>query len=87
MAERSARLGCDGKWALHPTQIEILNEVYRPSQAQYERAEALLAAYRLATTEGDRRGAVMWEGEMIDEASRKMAEQVAARGRAAGMAG
>ena len=85
VAERSARLGCDGKWALHPTQIEILNEVYRPSQAQYDRAEALLAAYRLATTEGERRGAVMWEGEMIDEASRKMAEQVAARGRAAGM--
>ena len=86
VAERSARLGCDGKWALHPTQIEILNEVYRPSQAQYDRAEALLAAYHLATTEGERRGAVMWEGEMIDEASRKMAEQVAARGRAAGMA-
>ena len=42
VAERSARLGCDGKWALHPTQIEILNEVYRPSQAQYDRAEALL---------------------------------------------
>ena len=48
VAERSARLGCDGKWALHPTQIEILNEVYRPSQAQYDRAEALLDAYRLA---------------------------------------
>ena len=85
VAERSARLGCDGKWALHPDQIEILNEVYRPTQAQYDRAEALLDAYRQAT-EGDRRGAVMWEGEMIDEASRKMAEQVAARGRAAGMA-
>jgi citrate lyase subunit beta / citryl-CoA lyase len=86
VAERSARLGCDGKWALHPDQIEILNEVYSPTQAQYDRAEALLDAYRQAT-EGDRRGAVMWEGEMIDEASRKMAEQVAARGRAAGMAG
>ena len=86
VAERSARLGCDGKWALHPDQIEILNEVYRPTQTQYDRAEALLDAYRQAT-EGDRRGAVMWEGEMIDEASRKMAEQVAARGRAAGMAG
>jgi len=84
-ADYARSLGYDGKWALHPTQIEILNEVYRPSQAQYERAEALLAAYRLATTEGERRGAVMWEGEMIDEASRKMAEQVATRGRAAGM--
>ena len=62
----------------------ILNEIYRPSQAQFDRAEALLSAYRQAT-EVDRRGAVMWEGEMIDEASRKMAEQVAARGRAAGM--
>src|SRR6476469_6602817 len=67
VAERSARLGCDGKWALHPDQIEILNEVYRPTQVQYDRAEALLDAYRQAT-EGDRRGAVMWEGEMIDEA-------------------
>jgi citrate lyase subunit beta/citryl-CoA lyase len=85
VAERSVRLGCDGKWALHPDQIAILNEVYSPSQAQYDRAEALLDAYRQAT-DNDRRGAVMWEGEMIDEASRKMAEQVAARGRAAGMA-
>jgi citrate lyase subunit beta/citryl-CoA lyase len=84
VAERSVRLGCDGKWALHPTQIDVLNEIYRPSQAHFDRAEALLSAYRQAT-EGDRRGAVMWEGEMIDEASRKMAEQVAARGRAAGM--
>jgi citrate lyase subunit beta/citryl-CoA lyase len=84
VAERSVRLGCDGKWALHPDQIEILNEVYRPSQEQFDRAEALLDAYRQAT-EGDRRGAVMWEGEMIDEASRKMAEQIAARGRASGM--
>jgi citrate lyase subunit beta / citryl-CoA lyase len=86
VAERAARLGCDGKWALHPDQIAILNEVYRPSQAQFDRADALLAAYRLAT-EGERRGAVMWEGEMIDEASRKMAEQITARGRAAGMTG
>ena len=60
---------------------------YRQSErlALYrERADALLAAYRLAT-EGEHRGAVMWEGEMIDEASRKMAEQIAARGRASGM--
>jgi len=85
VAERSARLGCDGKWALHPDQIEILNEVYRPTQTQYDRAEALLDAYRQAT-EGDRRGAVMWEGEMIDEASRKMALVVAGKGRAAGFA-
>ena len=55
-----------------------------PPQEEYDRAEALLDAYREAT-DGDGRGAVMFEGEMIDEASRKMAEQVAARGRAAGL--
>jgi len=84
VARRSRLLGFDGKWALHPTQIEILNEVYAPTQAEYERAERMLAAYAQAT-EADRVGAVAFEGEMIDEASRKMAERVAARGRAAGL--
>ena len=84
VAERSRAARLRRQVGAAPDQIEILNEIYRPSQAHFDRAEALLDAYRQAT-EGDRRGAVMWEGEMIDEASRKMAEQVAARGRAAGM--
>ena len=84
VARRSHLLGFDGKWALHPDQIAACNEVYAPSNDQYERAERILEAYA-AATEGDRLGAVMFEGEMIDEASRKMAEQIAARGRAAGM--
>jgi citrate lyase subunit beta/citryl-CoA lyase len=84
MAGRARALGCDGKWAIHPTQIEVLNEVFSPSREEWERAEALLAAYRTATEEG--RGAALHDGEMIDEASRKMAERVAAQGRAAGMA-
>jgi citrate lyase subunit beta/citryl-CoA lyase len=84
VARRSRLLGMDGKWALHPDQIEVLNETYRPSQEQFELAIAILDAYRVAT-EQDRRGAVMFRGEMIDEASRKMAEQVEAAGRAAGL--
>ncbi len=84
VARRSRLLGMDGKWALHPDQIEPLNEIYRPSQEQFDLAVAMLAAYRVATQE-ERKGAVLFRGEMIDEASRKMAEQVEAAGRAAGL--
>jgi len=84
MAMRARALGYDGKWALHPGQIDVLNEVFTPSQEEYDKAEALLEAYRHAT-EVERRGAVMFGNEMIDEASRKMAVQFAERGRAAGM--
>jgi len=86
VALRARALGYDGKWALHPGQIDVLNEVFTPSQDEYDKAEAILEAYRHAT-EVEFRGAVMFGNEMIDEASRKMAEQVAARGRAAGLVG
>jgi citrate lyase subunit beta/citryl-CoA lyase len=82
-AGRARLLGCEGKWVLHPDQIAAANEAFTPAQAHYDDAEALLDAYREATDEG--RGAVRWRGEMIDEASRKLAEQIAARGRAAGL--
>ena len=84
MAMRARALGYDGKWALHPGQIDVLNEVFTPSQEEYDKAEAVLEAYRHAT-EIEKRGAVMFGNEMIDEASRKMALQFAERGRAAGM--
>lgn len=84
MAMRARALGYDGKWALHPGQIDVLNEVFTPTQEEYDKAEALLDAYKHAT-EVDKRGAVMFGNEMIDEASRKMAVQFAERGRAAGM--
>jgi citrate lyase subunit beta/citryl-CoA lyase len=84
MALRARALGYDGKWALHPGQIDVLNDVFTPSQEEYDKAEAMLEAYRHAT-DVERQGAVMFGNEMIDEASRKMAEQVAARGRAAGL--
>ncbi|MET8144678.1 CoA ester lyase [Sphaerisporangium sp. NPDC005288] len=83
-ARRSAALGFDGKWVLHPTQIEAANEVFSPSQEDYDHAELILDAYEHATTV-DRRGAVMLGDEMIDEASRKMALVIAAKGRAAGL--
>ncbi len=84
MALRARALGYDGKWALHPGQIDVLNEVFSPTQEEFDKAEAILEAYRHAT-EVEGVGAVMFGAEMIDEASRKMAEQLAARGRAAGL--
>jgi citrate lyase subunit beta/citryl-CoA lyase len=83
-ARRTAALGFDGKWVIHPTQIETVNRVYSPDPATYARAEGILAAYRQAA-EGEGRGAVRYEGEMIDEATRKMAEAVAERGRWLGL--
>ena len=84
MAMRARALGYDGKWALHPGQIDVLNEVFTPSQDEYDKSEAVLEAYAHAT-DVQLTGAVMFGTEMIDEASRKMAEQLAMRGRAAGM--
>ena len=84
MALRARALGYDGKWALHPGQIDVLNEVFAPTQDEFDKAEAILEAYEHATAV-ELKGAVMFGTEMIDEASRKMAEQLAMRGRAAGM--
>jgi citrate lyase subunit beta/citryl-CoA lyase len=83
-AASAAALGYDGKWVLHPGQIDAANEVFAPGQAEYDRAEQILDAYAHATTV-DQRGAVMLGDEMIDEASRKMAAGLAAKGRAAGL--
>jgi citrate lyase subunit beta / citryl-CoA lyase len=86
VAGRSAALGFDGKWVLHPDQIDAANEMYSPAQGDYDRAELILDAYDWYTSDqGGRRGAVMLGDEMIDEASRKMAVVVAVKGRAAGM--
>jgi citrate lyase subunit beta/citryl-CoA lyase len=86
VAGRSAALGFDGKWVLHPGQIDAANEVYSPAQADYDHAELILDAYDYYTSEaGGMRGAVMLGDEMIDEASRKMSLVVAAKGRAAGL--
>ena len=86
VAGRSAALGFDGKWALHPDQIELANEIFSPRQEDYDHSEMILDAYEWATSSaGGAKGAVMLGDEMIDEASRKMALVVSAKGRAAGM--
>ncbi|KQU37608.1 HpcH/HpaI aldolase/citrate lyase family protein [Rhodococcus sp. Leaf233] len=85
-AGRTAGLGFDGKWVLHPTQIEAANEIFAPRQDDYDKAEMILDAYEFHTSAaGGARGAVMLGDEMIDEASRKMALVVSAKGRAAGL--
>jgi citrate lyase subunit beta/citryl-CoA lyase len=83
-ATRTRILGYDGKWVLHPDQVAVCNEVYTPTQEQFDRAVDILEAYARAT-EGDRLGAVMFGDEMIDEASRKMATKFVTRGERAGM--
>lgn len=86
VAGRSAALGYDGKWVLHPDQIAAGNEIFSPRQGEFDHAELILEAYAWHTSQaGGARGAVMLGDEMLDEASRKMALVVAAKGRAAGM--
>ncbi|CAN5237601.1 CoA ester lyase [soil metagenome] len=86
VAGRSAALGYDGKWVLHPDQITAGNEIFSPRQQDYDRAELILEAYEWHTSSaGGARGAVMLGDEMLDEASRKMALVIAGKGRAAGM--
>ncbi len=81
---RTRTLGFDGKWALHPDQVTVINEIYSPTQEQFDKAWAIIDAYKQAT-ESDRKGAVMFGDEMIDEASRKMAVKFISRGERAGL--
>ncbi len=83
-AQRTRVLGYDGKWALTPDQALVLNEVYSPTQEQFDKAWDILEAYRVATDENNT-GAVMFGDEMIDEASRKMAKKFLTRGERAGL--
>ena len=81
-AARGRALGYDGKWALHPMQIEPLNALFAPTAEELAKAQAVLAALERSAL-GEARGAVMLDGAMIDEASRKLALQVVERGAAA----
>lgn len=80
-AALARHLGLDGKWCIHPAQIAVVNEAFTPTPAQIDRARSLVAAYDDAVAQG--RGSATFEGAMIDEASRKMAERIIARGTAA----
>ncbi len=86
VARRAAALGYDGKWVLHPDQIAAANEIFSPAQEDYDHAELILDAYDWSTSRaGGAKGSAMLGDEMIDEASRKMALVIAAKGRAAGL--
>lgn len=71
-AMRTAILGCEGKWAIHPNQVALANEIYTPPQKEVERAEAILAALREAHEKG--LGAVSLHGVLIDAASIRQAQ-------------
>ena len=77
-AARSRALGYDGKWSIHPDQIPVLNTAYAASAGEIDRAQMILDAYAAATANAA--GAARLGGEMIDEATRKMAEAILARG-------
>jgi malyl-CoA/(S)-citramalyl-CoA lyase len=71
-ARRAAALGCEGKWAIHPSQVEIANDTMSPSDAELVRARRILAAMDAAAKAG--RGAVSLDGKLIDYASIRQAE-------------
>lgn len=73
-AVMSCALGCDGKWAIHPEQIDIINEVFTPSQEDIDLAARVLEADSNAAAEG--RGAVAVQGRMVDQATVRMARQL-----------
>lgn len=75
-ARRAAALGCEGKWAIHPSQIELANEVFSPPDEEVAKARRIVAALREAEAEG--KGAASLDGKMIDAASKRMAETVIA---------
>lgn len=73
-ARRAAALGIEGKWAIHPSQIELANEIFSPPEAEVDRARRILKELEIAAAEG--RGAAAVDGKMIDAASARMAENV-----------
>ncbi|MGE5635906.1 MAG: HpcH/HpaI aldolase/citrate lyase family protein [Nocardioidaceae bacterium] len=85
-AQHARGLGFDGKWAVHPDQVAVIDDAFTPRVEEFDRASAVVAALERAES-GAGAGALELDGEMIDEASRKLALQVVARGRAAGLAG
>ena len=73
-AKRAAALGCEGKWAIHPSQVELANEVFTPPAEEIEKAHRILVALKEAAAQG--KGAAALDGRLIDAASEKMAQNV-----------
>jgi citrate lyase beta subunit len=73
-ARRGAALGIQGKWAIHPSQVDLANQVFTPPEAEVGRARRILEALEAAAREG--RGAAQLDGRMIDAASARMAQNI-----------
>jgi malyl-CoA/(S)-citramalyl-CoA lyase len=76
-ARRAAALGCEGKWAIHPSQVALANGVFTPTEQEISRARHILEAMEEAAKEG--KGAVSLDGRLIDAASIRMAENLVAK--------
>src|SRR5215470_2313510 len=83
-AKRAAVLGFEGKWAIHPSQVELANKVFTPSDAEVTKAKRIVEAMQQAAREG--KGAVSLDGRLIDIASIRQAEALLNKARAMGMA-
>jgi malyl-CoA/(S)-citramalyl-CoA lyase len=75
-ARRAAALGCEGKWAIHPSQVALANDVFSPTEAEVTKARRILEELKLAEAQG--KGAASLDGKMIDAASEKMARNLLA---------
>ena len=73
-AKRAAAIGFEGKWAIHPSQIDLANEVFSPPKEEIDKAKKILLELEKAAAEG--KGAAQLDGRMIDAASARMAENI-----------
>lgn len=81
---RARSLGFDGKWCIHPSQVETVNKVFSPTERELEWAKRVVSAYEEATAAGS--GSISMDGQMVDAASIKMARNTLDLARGAGMA-
>jgi citrate lyase beta subunit len=82
-AVMAGALGCDGKWAIHPTQLETINRVFSPSQEDIDRAVTVLQAAQAARQQ--LRGAIAVDGRMVDQATLRMAQRLYEQARYLGL--
>jgi citrate lyase subunit beta/citryl-CoA lyase len=82
-SEAGARLGFDGKWAIHPSHVEVIHQVYTPSKGELEHALRVLKAYEQADAQGQ--GAIVLDDEMVDAASLRVEWKKLAVGKKAGL--
>jgi citrate lyase subunit beta / citryl-CoA lyase len=83
-AERAARMGFDGKWAIHPSQVDVINAAFTPTAEEVARAERIMRAYREADT-AQGVGAMVLDDEMVDAATLRVEEKRLAIARKAGL--